>query len=198
MKSRKYSAMVFLGSNEISNGFYPFIGTGPIFFNQMQAWVKTITEREIFFIQFFFDQLIFVYDNFRSMEITAKNLNKMKQKNKQPFSTFISGFGKKMLETEGMDFNDQITKTFFNKFFNNEMHKTFIGFFIPAIYIAYCNMFHGINNQFEVLRVKNGMTTTIIKIIENFTTGNSITNDEINWEFTVTNSFTKMVKRRTE
>ena len=32
------------------------------------------------------------------MEITAKQLNKMKQKNKQPFPTLISGLEKKMLE----------------------------------------------------------------------------------------------------
>ena len=71
-----------------------------------------MTEREIFSVQNFFDQLILVYDNFQSMEIAAEKLNKMKQKNKQPFSAFISGFEKKMLETGGMDFNDQVTKTF--------------------------------------------------------------------------------------
>ena len=41
-----------------------------------------------------------------------------------------------MLETGGMDFNNQITKTFFNNALNNEMRKIFIGFFIPAIYIV--------------------------------------------------------------
>ena len=56
-----------------------------------------------------------------------------------------------------MDFNNQITKTFFNNALNNEMHKTFIGFFIPAIYIAYCTMFHRRNNQIKILRVKNGI-----------------------------------------
>ena len=126
-----------------------------------------MTERETFSVQRFFDQLILVYDNFQSMEIAAKKLNKMKERNKQPFSRFISDFEKKMLETRemdfndqitkwkkginsrsrgsfriskkkmletgGMDFNDQITKRIFNNVFNNEMHKAFIGFFIPAI-----------------------------------------------------------------
>ena len=32
--------------------------------NQMQTWVKTMTEWEIFSVQSFFDQLILVYDNF--------------------------------------------------------------------------------------------------------------------------------------
>ena len=85
-----------------------------------------------------------------------------------------------------MDFNDQIAKTFFNNAFNNEMHKTFIGFFIPAIYIVYYIMFHGMNNQFEILRMKNGMTTTVIKVPKNvkkFTTVNSITtNDQFIYE----------------
>ena len=67
-----------------------------------------------------------------------------------------------MLETGGIDFNDQIKKKFFNNVFNNEMHKIFIGFFIPTtFYIAYWIMFHGMNNQFEVLRSKNGITTVV-------------------------------------
>ena len=164
----------------------------------MQTWVKTTTEREFFSVQNLFGQLILVYDNYQSMEITAKKLNKMKPKNKQPCSTFISGFEKKMLETGGMDFNDQITKTFFNNAFNNEMYKVFIDFFIPAIFIAYYTMFHGMNNQLEVLRIKYG-TTTVIKAIGNFTTVNSTTNDEMDWEFTnVTNSTTKIAKKPTE
>ena len=103
-----------------------------------------------------------------------------------------------MLETGKMDFNDQITKKFFNNALNNEMHKIFIGFFITAIYSVYCPMFYGMNNQFEVLRVKNGMTTTVINIRIFFTMVNSTTNDEMDWEPTVTNSFTKMVKRKTK
>ena len=37
-----------------------------------------------------------------------------------------------MLEVSGMDWNDQIMKTFFYNAFNNEMHEIFIGSFIPA------------------------------------------------------------------
>ena len=70
-------------------------------FNQVQTWVKVMTERETFSVQGFFNQLIIVYDNFQSMEITVKELNKMKQGNKQSFSAFISGFEKNMLETGG-------------------------------------------------------------------------------------------------
>ena len=61
----------------------------------MQAWVKTMTERENFSVQRFFDQLILVYDNSQSIKMATKEFNKMKQKNKQPFSTFISGLEKK-------------------------------------------------------------------------------------------------------
>ena len=59
-------------------------------------------------------------------------------------------------------------------------------------------MFHKMNNQFQVLRLKNGTTTTVIKVIADFTTVNSTTNDEMDCEFTVTNSFTKIVKRKTK
>lgn len=43
----------------------------------------------------------------------------------------------------------------------------FIVFFIPAIYTVYYAMFHGMNNQFEVLGSKNtrgGMMATVTKI----------------------------------
>ena len=60
-------------------------------------------------------------------------------------------------------------------------------------------MFHGMNNQFEDLQMKNGMTTTVIKITKSFTTVNSTTNDEMDWEFiNVTNSATRMVKKLTK
>ena len=143
-----------------------------------------MTERETFSVQGLFDQLILVYDNPQSMEIAAKELSKMKQGIKQPFFTFISGFEKKMLETGGMDFSDQVTKTFLNNALNNEMHKTFIGFLIPATYTAYCTMFHGMSNQLKVLRSKDWTTTTttVARVTGSFTTVDSITNDEMDWE----------------
>ena len=94
--------------------------------NQVQTWVKIMTERETFSVQGLFNQLIIIYDNFQSMEIAAKKLNEMKQGNKQSFSSFISGFEKKMLETGGMEFNDQTTKTYLNNALNYEMHKALI------------------------------------------------------------------------
>ena len=43
------------------------------------------------------------------------------------------------------------------------------------------------------------MTTTVMKIIESFTTVNSTTNDEMDWEFTnVINSLTKLTKTSTK
>ena len=64
-------------------------------FNQMQIWIKIMTEREKFSMQRFVDQLILIYVNFLSMELATKKLNNMKQWNKHSFSTFISGFEKK-------------------------------------------------------------------------------------------------------
>ena len=173
------------------------------FFDQVQTWVKTIKQRETFSVQGFFDQLILVYDNYVFIKIITKNLNKMKQGYKNPFSTFISRLGKKMSKTGEMDWNYQIMKTFFKNVLNNAMYKSFIGYFVPAMYIVYCTMFHGINNPFKTLRLKNVRTTTVIKVTTNtksFTTVNSTaTNDEMDWEFTnVTSSATKTAKKPTE
>ena len=118
----------------------------------------------------------------------------------QRFLSLISGLEKKW-KRGGINWNDQIMKTFFNNGFNNEMHKLFIALFILAVYIVYYNMFHGMNNQFEILRSKNGMTTTLMKIIKNtksFTTVNSTTtNDIMDWEYIITSSFTKMARKKT-
>ena len=52
------------------------------------------------------------------------------------------------------------------------------------------------SNQFEVLRLKNGMTTTVINITKKITTANSTKNDEMDWKFiNVTSSTAKMVKK---
>ena len=49
--------------------------------------------------------------------------------------------------------------------------------------------------RLEVLRSKDGTTTTVVKITENFIVVNSTTNDEMDWEFTnVTSSSTKMTR----
>ena len=79
----------------------------------------------------------------------------MKQKIKQPFSTFISGFEKK-IKNGGDGFQWSNHEKLFQQAFNNEMHKKFIGIFIPATFIAYCTMFHGMKNQFKILQVKMG------------------------------------------
>ena len=60
-----------------------------------------MTERDIFSVQRFFNQLILIYDSFQSMEITTKNLNEMKQKNKKHFRHSFRVSKKKMLKTGG-------------------------------------------------------------------------------------------------
>ena len=64
-------------------------------------------------------------------------------------------------------------------------------------------MYHGVSNQFEVLRVEDGMTTTVIKAtgnIKRFTTLNSTTTDDVKeWEFTnMINSAAKTATKPTE
>ena len=137
--------MDFIHLSERNNFFYIHNKLKNKIFGQVQTWVKTMTEREIFSVNFFFPQLILIYDNFQSIKIAAKKLNKIKQNNKQCFRRSFR-ISKKKLKTGGRDFNDQITKTVFNNFFNNEMHKFFIGFFILTIYTVYCTTFYDVNN----------------------------------------------------
>ena len=52
-------------------------------------------------------------------------------------------------------------------------------------------------NQLKALRSKDWTTTTTVtRVTGSFTTVNFITNDEMDWEPTVTSSFTKMVKQK--
>ena len=58
-------------------------------------------------------------------------------------------------------------------------------------------MFHGMNNQFEVLRSKNGTMTTVIKVTKNSITINSTTDNAIDWEITnVTSSTAETAKNQ--
>ena len=95
-----------------------------------------------------------------------------------------------------MDFSDQVPKSFLNNAFNNEMHKIFIGFFIPATYTAYCTVLHGMSNQLKALRSKDWTMTTVTRVTRNFIMVNSTTDDIMDWEPTVTNSSTKMVRQK--
>ena len=101
----------------------------------------------------FIAQLRLIYNNPESREITARKLNDMKQRSK-PFSAFISGFEKTMLEIGNLNWDEQIKKTFLNNAININLQETLVVTPIPATYINYCDLLHKVNNNLEALRIK--------------------------------------------
>ena len=65
---------------------------------QVEAWVQAMIQFGTCSVKDFIAQLRLAYDNPELLEIAVRKLNDMKQGNK-PFSAFISGFEKTMLET---------------------------------------------------------------------------------------------------
>ena len=56
-------------------------------------------------------------------------------------------------------------------------------------------MFYGMINQCEISRSINAIMATVIKITILFTTVKFTTNDVMDWEFIITNLFTKTAKK---
>ena len=100
-----------------------------------------------------FAQLKLAYDNPESMEIAARKLNVMKQGGKS-FSSFISGFEKTMLETGGLQWDEQVKKTFLNTAITTDLQEALVAtrFRLPTLVIE--NLLHGVNNNLESLRTK--------------------------------------------
>ena len=106
-------------------------------------------------------QLRLAYDNPESLEIAVKKLNDMRQKSK-PFSVFISGFEKTMLEVGGLNWDEQVKKTFLNNAINTSLQEAIIATPIPATYVGYCDLLHGMNNNLEALRTKKSVKLVVI------------------------------------
>ena len=156
---------------------------------QVEVWVQAILQIKTFLVNDLIAQLRLVYDNPESREITVRNLNDMRQ-GSNPFSAFISGFEKTMLEAGSLNWDEQIKKTFLNNAINISLQKKLVVTPILAIYIDYCDLFHGVNNNLEALRIKKKReiggnlpaNRSTGNSAGNFT-GNSVesTTDEMGW-----------------
>ena len=152
-------------------------------------------------------QLRLAYDNPESLEIAVKKLNDMKQRSK-PFSVFISGFEKTMLEAGNLNWDEQMKKTFLNNAINTSLQEAIIATPIPATYVGYCDLLHGVSNNLEVLRAKkkreigdNSPTNRNVKNIAGNFTPNLVesTTDEMDWSLTTNvdaSATTATTKRR--
>ena len=156
---------------------------------QVEAWVQGMIQFGIFSVKNFIAQLRLVYNNPESREITARKLNDMKQRSK-PFSAFISGFEKTMLEIGSLNWGEQIKKTFLSNAINISLQETLVVTPIPTIYIGYYDLFHGVNNNLKALRIKKkreiGGNLPANRSTGSFTgnfTRNSVENttDEMDW-----------------
>ena len=171
---------------------------------QVEAWVQAMIQFGTFSVKNFIAQLRLIYDNPESREITARKLNDMKQRSK-PFSAFISGFEKTMLEVGGWNWDEQIKKTFLN---NINLQETLVVAPIPTTYVGYCELLHGVNNNLKSLQAKkkreiggNSPTNKSAGNIAGNSTTNSVesTTDEINWSPTTNvpvSATTATTKRR--
>ena len=59
-----------------------------------------------------------------------------------------------MLETGNLNWDEQMKKTFLNNAINTSFQEVIIATPIPTIYIGYCDLFHGVKNNLEILSIK--------------------------------------------
>ena len=112
-----------------------------------------------------------------------------------------------MLEVGSLNWDEQIKKTFLSNAINISLQETLVVTPIPATYVGYCELFHGVNNNLKSLRAKkkreidgNSPTNRSAKNIAGNFTSNSVerTTDEMDWSPTtnVTVSVTTATTKR--
>ena len=92
---------------------------------QVEAWVQIMIQFGTFSVKNLIAQLRLIYDNPESREITARKLNDMRQRSK-PFSVFVLSFEKTMLETGGLNWDEQIKKTFLSNAININFQEALV------------------------------------------------------------------------
>ena len=59
-----------------------------------------------------------------------------------------------MLEIGSLNWDEQVKKTYLNNAIDTSLQEVIIATPIPAIYVGYCDLLHGVSNNLKALRIK--------------------------------------------
>lgn len=118
---------------------------------QVTPWVTTAQATGIATVQGLYSQLRIAYDDQESADRAARKLNVIRQGTK-PFKSFLAEFERTMLDAGGLDWSDQVKKTFLSNSISIEIQKALVATPTPARYIEYCALLHTTSSNLEALR----------------------------------------------
>lgn len=158
---------------------------------QITPWLTTAAQQGALNPNDLLYQLQLAYNDSESAERAARKLSILRQGTK-PFSAFLAEFERTLLDAGGIDWADQVKKTFLNNTLSKELQTAIIATPIPATYRDYCSMLQTVSYNLESLRGSRYQKSN-----ERDTPAYPAADSTMDWEPTpVSTAITSTVQRR--
>jgi hypothetical protein len=149
---------------------------------QVDSWVCTVQTTGAMSVEGLISQLQAAYADNESAERAARKLNMMRQGSK-PFSTFLAEFDRTILDAGGLDWSDQVKKTFLSNGLSAELQTALVATPTPELYRDYCTLLHTVSANLEAVRKRRqrdgGYTLSKASTVETL-----VAEDTMEWEST--------------
>lgn len=118
--------------------------------SQLSSWVDSVQSTPLMTVEGLISQLKAAYDDNETAERASRKLSTMKQ-GARTFSAFLADFDRTILEAGGLDWADQVKKTFLTNCISYELQSAIVATPAPASYREYCALLHGVSTNLEAL-----------------------------------------------
>jgi hypothetical protein len=106
---------------------------------QVSSWVSSVEGTDAMTVQNLLAQLKAAYDDVEATERASRKLAQLKQGGRS-FNNFLAEFDRTLLDAGGLNWNDQVKKTFLGNCLSTELHTAIVATPVPATYRAYCEL----------------------------------------------------------
>ena len=125
---------------------------------QVTPWVNTTIRQHALTPDGLLYQLQIAYDDPESAERAARKLNTLRQGTKA-FNSFLAEFERILLDAGGIDWTDQVKKTFLNNSLSTELQTAIIATPIPASYREYCTLLQMVSHNLDSIQNRKQLRT---------------------------------------
>lgn len=119
--------------------------------SQLSSWVDSVQSTPLMTVEGLIGQLKAAYDDNETAERAARKLSTMKQ-GARTFSAFLAEFDRTILDAGGLDWVDQVKKTFLTNCISYELQNAIVATPTPASYREFCILLHSVSANLEALR----------------------------------------------
>lgn len=118
--------------------------------SQLSSWVDSVQSTPLMTVEGLISQLKAAYDDTETAERASRKLSTMKQ-GARTFSTFLADFDRTILDAGGLDWVDQVKKTFLTNCISYELQNAIVATPTPASYREFCTLLHSVSANLEAL-----------------------------------------------